>query len=219
MCPNTLAYQLQPYGLRVLSQLQSPGELQAEYPWANSLLLVGQGGHGYWPVFSQSPEYHDSLPDPIDRWSQRIGGAIANELQGVALYPFTGPPYWPFLTWSQAAGDSATSRLGMHLHRTYGLWHSYRFGLLLPEPVKSDHAAAYQTPCHKCDQPCWRQCPVDAFAQQEQYQVQTCRSYILANQQSLCVSEGCQARQACPEGCGSHEPAQQQYHMQVFANG
>ncbi|MDP6968309.1 MAG: ferredoxin [Gammaproteobacteria bacterium] len=214
-----LTQQLQAYGLRILSQLATPKSLQSAYPWAKSLLLIGQGAQGYWRVFSQSAEYQDGQPDPIDRWSLRIGDTVANTNGGVALYPFTGPPYWPFLAWSQTAGDTGASRLGLHLHRTYGLWHSYRFALLLPAAPKPITTKAYQAPCSRCEQPCVDQCPVDAFADPGNYQVDACRHLILNQPNNLCMTQGCQARLACPEGQGSHERAQHQYHMQIFARG
>ena len=212
------------YGLTLLSHFDAKqhlsAELQEQYPWAQSIALVGQGAQGYWPVFSQSAEYLDGAANPIDRWSQRLGDDIAHRFDGQALYPFTGPPYWPFLSWAAAAGDTAPSRLGMHLHRHYGLWHSYRFALLLPNPMPAAvDVDKYQAPCDNCAKPCLTPCPVDAFAKPGEYQVAKCRTYVRDNPQSACYTQGCQARLACPEGQGSHEQAQHQYHMQVFARG
>ncbi len=219
-----IAAKVAQYGLSVLSHFDAKqnlsAELQEQYPWAQSLVLVGQGAQGYWPVFSQSDEYLDGEKDPIDRWGQRIGDDIAANYNGVAFYPFTGPPYWPFLSWAAAAGDTASSRLGMHLHRTYGLWHSYRFALLLPSQApEATPANTYQAPCSTCDKPCLPPCPVDAFANEGEYQVAKCRAYVRDNPDSICYTQGCQARLACPEGQGSHELAQHQYHMRVFARG
>ena len=169
-------------------------------------------------MFSQSPEYLDGQTDPIDRWSKRIGDQLANQHQGQALYPFSGPPYWPFLSWSEAANSTAPSRLGMHLHRDYGLWHSYRFALVLPYIIEQEkEISAYTAPCSRCEQMCVSNCPVGAFDKEGSYDVVTCRAYVRDNPESQCFASGCQARLACPEGQGSHELAQHQYHMQVFA--
>ncbi|MCP4789358.1 MAG: ferredoxin [Gammaproteobacteria bacterium] len=208
------------YGLRVLSWQPTPVDLHAQYPWAQSLLMAGQGGQGYWPILSQSPEFNDQAKDPIDRWSQRIGEQLAEQFYGLALYPFTGPPYWPFLSWAQQAGDTVPSRLGMHLHHVYGLWHSYRFALLLPTGVPTAVAQpnqAHQSPCPSCLQPCLATCPVNAFVEEGKYLVDQCRAYVSSNPQSPCFTQGCQSRLACPEGQGSHEQAQHQYHMRIFA--
>ena len=212
--------QLNQHGLQILGTLPANNDLQRQFPWAKSLLLIGQGGQGYWPVFSQSPEYLDQQPDPIDRWSQRIGDELAQQHQGQALYPFNGPPYWPFLSWAKIANSTAASRLGMHLHRDYGLWHSYRFALVLPYEInQQEEVSSYQAPCSNCEQMCVRICPVGAFNTEGTYDVTTCRTYVRDNPDSQCFSRGCQARLACPEGKGSHELAQHQYHMQVFAKG
>ena len=34
------------------------------------LVLVGNIGSSYWPLFSQSTEYLDGAADPLDRWSR-----------------------------------------------------------------------------------------------------------------------------------------------------
>ena len=214
-----LLQSLNAHGLQILGSLAATEDLQTQFPWAKSLLLVGQGGQGYWPVFSHSPEYLDGEANPIDRWSQRIGDQLAVEYQGQALYPFTGPPYWPFLSWANAANSTAPSRLGMHLHRDYGLWHSYRFALVLPTDIDQKQASTYEAPCPSCKQMCVSSCPVGAFNKQGTYDVVTCRAYVRDNPNSHCFTNGCQARLACPEGQGSHELAQHQYHMQVFAKG
>ena len=208
------------HGLQILSNMPTTDHLRSQYPWAQSIALVGQGAQGYWPVFSQSAEYLHGQANPIDHWSQRIGDDIAHRFDGLALYPFTGPPYWPFLSWAAATGDTAPSRLGMHLHRRYGLWHSYRFALLMPNLAPATKTQdPYQAPCDNCAKPCLTPCPVDAFAKPGEYQVAKCRTYVRDNPQSTCYTQGCQARLACPEGQGSHELAQHQYHMRVFARG
>ncbi len=33
----------------------------------------------------------DTVPHPLDRWSRAIGDALAQEIGGLALYPFGGP--------------------------------------------------------------------------------------------------------------------------------
>lgn len=44
---------------------------------AAALALVGNVGSSMWPHFSVSPEYRDGGLDPLDRWSRRIGDALA----------------------------------------------------------------------------------------------------------------------------------------------
>ena len=122
--------------------------------------------------------------------------------------------------------QSAISSL-LILHQKHGLWHSYRMALLIDQDweqedfsqTDSPHVEPYQAPCNACVQPCLSACPVNAFATAGTYDVALCRAYVRDNPQSDCHQTGCQARLACPEGQGSHELAQHQYHMSVFAKG
>ena len=96
------------------------------------IALVGNTGSSYWPVFSSSSEYRDWLPDSLDRWSKRVAELLANEWSLKAIYPFEGPTYLPFKQWAKRAEPLSQSPLGLMIHPQYGLWHSYRFGLLIP---------------------------------------------------------------------------------------
>ncbi|MEL6701557.1 MAG: ferredoxin, partial [Pseudomonadota bacterium] len=63
----------------------------------------------FWTQFTASHEWQGGLPDPMDRWSQRVIGRLALELDAKAYFPFTGPPYRPFYSWAQRAGQSHAS--------------------------------------------------------------------------------------------------------------
>ena len=94
------------------------------------LLLIGAEGGSLWPTFSQSSEYHDNCADPLDRWSRRVGESMADELEGLAVFPFDGPPFHPFISWATQSGSVNPSRLGLSLHRRFGLWHAFRLSLI-----------------------------------------------------------------------------------------
>ncbi|MEO7937106.1 MAG: hypothetical protein ABIR55_00630, partial [Burkholderiaceae bacterium] len=135
--------------------------------------MVGQVGSECWPVFSTSRFFSDGRPDPMDRWSQSIGDALAQQHGGVALYPSDGPPYAPFQQWAARAEPLQPSPLMLRIHPQWGLWHAYRFALALPQLDMADAAslAASSTTlpadphiCRSCaGQPCLHACPVDAF--------------------------------------------------------
>ena len=78
-----------------------------------TLVLVGFTGTTNWQHFKHSPEASDGAPDPLDRWSQRVITALAEELHAKALFPFQGPPWLPFLKWAQKAESVHPSPLGM----------------------------------------------------------------------------------------------------------
>jgi ferredoxin len=214
MTTAILAKQLHPHGLKLLSVIQHDA---AELSFAQkgsilaagqSLVLIGNCSEGMWPVLSSSEEYLSGESDPLDRWSLRLGEQFARQYNGRAIYPFTGPPFQPFLSWAQANGDSFQSSLGLHIHRQHGLWHGYRFGLILDlnEPTKSklttnplteygptkghfSQSKPIDHPCISCIQPCMQACPVGAFSSNG-YDVVTCRTYIQQNPQTSCAPHG-----------------------------
>ena len=181
------------------------------------IALVGNTGSSYWEDFSRSPEFSDGGSDPLDRWSRRIGDAIAEAFALRALYPFEGPPYFPFQQWAGRAEDLQQSPVGVMMHPEFGLWHSYRFALqgaelmALAQPVSSD------SPCLSCaDKPCLHTCPVDAF-DADGYAYQRCADYLHATPQADCHSRGCLARHACPVAPGyRYVDAQGAFHLRAF---
>src|SRR2546423_5076054 len=68
-----------------------------------TLVLVGFTGNTNWKHFKESPEAQDAAPDPLDRWSLRVIGALAQELGATALFPFGDPPWLPFQRWAREA--------------------------------------------------------------------------------------------------------------------
>jgi ferredoxin len=181
------------------------------------LALVGNIGSSFWPVFSRSTEYLDGLADPLDRWSRRIAEQIALETGAIALYPFSGPPYLPFQQWSKRAEALSQSPLGLMIHPQYGLWHAYRFALLLRSTDETPKPRQVESPCVSCnDQPCLNTCPVEAFSQ-DSYAVQVCADYLKDQQGANCHTQGCIARHACPVGADyRYLPAQTAFHLQAF---
>ena len=182
-----------------------------------AVILVGNTGSSYWPVFSQSSEYLDGEPDPLDRWSRRVAAAIVERHPLQVIFPFEGPPYYPFLQWAQRAEALAQSPLGLMIHPKYGLWHSYRFALLTDTEGEASKVAAVESPCLSCvSQPCLNTCPVDAF-DANGYAVDRCAEYLKRTPQADCHSSGCMARYACPVAREyRYTPQQNQFHLSAF---
>jgi len=183
------------------------------------LVLVGNIGSSYWPIFSRSAEYLDGEADPLDRWSRRVATEIAAELSLQPVYPFSGPPYYPFQQWAQRAEALEQSPLGVMMHPEFGLWHSYRFALLGAEFEVVEDKILDESPCHSCDtKPCLQRCPVGAF-DGDGYDVDRCAGYLLQTPQAECHSRGCLARYACPVAAElSYVPVQGEFHLQAFLN-
>ncbi len=185
---------------------------------AKSLLLVGTAGSSFWTGFCATPEYLDRIPNPLDRWSRRMGDGLAGKFNGRAIYPFDGPPYHPFLRWAQHAEPLQVSKLGLSIHPAYGLWHTYRFAVLLPHEITTSmHAEVDTNICNACtDQPCLQSCPVDAFSNNH-YDVDACIGYLKSDASSDCHTLGCVARRSCPVGAAySYEKEHAAFHMAAF---
>jgi len=202
-------------GLEVMGALH-PAECGARQLDGGTLILLGTGA-AFWPVFSASQEAQDAQPHPIDRWSTRVVGNLANTYLSKALYPFGGPPYAPFIDWALKSGRAFISPTGMMVHDTVGLMISYRgalhFAKMLDIPIPQS-----VSPCETCiGQPCVPACPVGALGDKAPYDVAACHKYLDTVPGKDCMLHGCATRRACPfsQGAGrGHD--QSTLHMKAF---
>jgi len=181
-----------------------------------TLVLLG-AGPGFWDVFTAAPEWGDGTPDPIDCWSIRVVGGLAESFGASAHYPFGGPPHAPFIDWALKSGRAFSSPTGLLVHDRVGMMISYRgalhFGDILAFP-----AAAAPSPCDGCaDKPCLSACPVGALGAGHPYDVPRCHAFLDRSAGKSCMMEGCAVRRACPVSQGAHRrPAQSAHHMRSF---
>ena len=113
---NTLASALARFALVPVGSLDDNGQ---------TIVLVGPDEPAFWPLFTESPEYKDGSPDPMDRWSRRVLSHVALEMDAEPLFPFGGPPYEPFFTWAIKSGRFWASPIGFLVHDTAGLFASF----------------------------------------------------------------------------------------------
>lgn len=182
-----------------------------------TLMLVGFTGRRNWEPFKESPEARDGAPDPLDRWSLRVIGALARDLGAIALFPFTGPPWLPFYRWGQKAEPLHPSPIGLLIHPDWGLWHSWRGALAFRARLELPPPDRRPSPCDSCaDKPCLTTCPVAAF-KQDRYDVAACVAHIETAQGADCMNQGCRARRACPLGVQHrYTPDQAHFSMRAF---
>lgn len=182
-----------------------------------TLVLAGFIGRENWSSFAASPEAADGQPDPLDRWSRRVIGAIAQAVGASAIFPFDGPPWAPFQRWAQKAEPVYPSPLGMLIHPDWGLWHAWRGALAFRQRLDLPEPARRSSPCESCaGKPCLSACPVAAFKPDE-YDVRVCVSHIDAAEGAGCMEQGCRARLACPVGARHrYGPDRAQFHMRAF---
>ena len=144
-------------------------------------------------------------------------GELADRLGAVALYPFGGPPHWPFQQWAQRAESVHPAPVGLLVHPTFGLWHSYRGALGFSDAIGLSSAGSRPSPCLACDgRPCLHACPVGAFSDAG-YDVSACARHLSAPAGADCMERGCRARRACPVGADhAHGAAQASFAMRAF---
>lgn len=179
-----------------------------------TMLLFAPEEPGFWPRVTATPEFQDEAPDPLDRWSTRVIGALAEATGGRALFPFGGPPYLPFIAWATRTGRAWPSPVGMLVHDRDGLMISIRGAIALPYSI--DLPATGPRPCETCAAPCHSACPVDALGP-DGYDVAACHAYLDTDPGRDCMESGCKARRACPLSAASGRgPTQSAYHMRQF---
>ncbi|MDU8946316.1 ferredoxin [Ovoidimarina sediminis] len=182
-----------------------------------TLVLLGPGEPGFWPHLLDTPEWADGQPDAVDRWSRRVIGTLACDLGGKAYFPFSGPPWHPFIAWARRSGRAWESPVTLLVNDRAGLMVSYRGALGLGERLALPQPGP--RPCDTCDtRPCLSACPVTALTTIG-YDIPACKGYLSTEVgKESCMAKGCAVRRACPisETYGRLE-AQSAYHMSHFA--
>jgi hypothetical protein len=180
-----------------------------------TLVLLGPADAAMWEMFRASAEAQDGLPDPLDRWSRRVIGGLADELGARAFFPFDGPPWHPFQRWAARGEGAVVSPVGMQATSRRGLWASYRGALGFAAWLSLPPRQLASGPCLGCPAPCLTACPVDAFAGAS-YDVPRCVAHVAGEAGAAC-RDGCLVRANCPAGVGLQLPVvQRAFHMGAF---
>ncbi|PPR57666.1 MAG: hypothetical protein CFH10_02161 [Alphaproteobacteria bacterium MarineAlpha4_Bin2] len=179
-----------------------------------TVILIGNVGPDMWKSFSQM---HSNSPNVLDDWSKCVIDAAASATNGIALYPFGGPPFLPFQRWAAKAEPVAPSPLGILIHPEFGLWHAYRGALAYSAEIDLPPKEHRHIPCDTCeDKPCLSACPVGAFSNSG-YEVVRCTEYLKAHLEGDCMTWGCRARRRCPIGTQfEYKSKQAAFHMSAF---
>ncbi|MBY6068005.1 ferredoxin [Leisingera aquaemixtae] len=182
-----------------------------------TLLLLGTD-RSFWPLLKAAPEYRDGAPDPVDRWSVRVVGALAETLGGSAYFPFGGPPYTPFINWALASGRFFTSPSQMMVHDQAGMMISLRGAIHFEQEFDIPPPPLAKSPCLSCPtRPCLAACPVSALSDGAPYDLAACHGYLDTRAGAGCMTGGCLSRLACPlSRTARRNPEQTAHHMRHF---
>ena len=176
-----------------------------------TLALLGPGT-GFWSVFTDSAEYADGRAHPMDRWSARVIGALAQTCGAQPFFPFGANPPHPFYHWALATGRVWSSPVRLLVHDRAGLWVSFRGALGFA--ARWDKPAPTARPCDDFPAPCLRACPAGALDAQG-YDVPRCHDWLATG--GACLTQGCLVRAACPMSQTHDRPrAQSEFHMRAF---
>ncbi|MCY4541145.1 MAG: ferredoxin [Rhodobacteraceae bacterium] len=188
-------------------------------PGTRTVLLLGPLEPGFWKFVSAQIEFRDGAPDPLDRWSMRTIGELAERTGSVAKFPFGGPPYHPFGEWALRTGRCWNSPIQFLVHDTSGLMISFRGALCVPALLELP-ATSEDSPCKRCTgQPCLDACPVGALAF-DLYDVDRCRKHIEDIRGQECLFQGCKARRSCPlSKTHLRDSRQSRLHQEAFLRG
>lgn len=166
---------------------------------SRNVVLLGFTGAMQWSTFASSAEFADGEPDPLDRWSARVIEQLATLFAARPLYPFDGPPWWPFQQWARRAETLHASPLGILLHAHFGPWHAYRGALLFAEELTVPARIEWDRPCDSCAaKPCIASCPAGAVTLRDFDRV-ACAAHVASPRGVACRS-GCLSRGSCPIG-------------------
>lgn len=185
---------------------------------ARAVLLVGNGGAGYWRHFSQwRAGQPGGIAHPLDTWSRRTIEVAAGAVGARVVMP-NDRPFAPFQRWAMRAEGLRPSPLGILMHPRFGLWHAYRGALLLDVEVSIQAPGAVIHLCDLCvGKPCLNACPVAAHAG-EGFAYETCVSHVRSPQGHECRARGCLDRNACPQAAKWRYPAEAQaFHQKAYA--
>jgi epoxyqueuosine reductase len=178
-----------------------------------SIVILSPAEPDFWPHLKVQPEYSDGQPDPVDRWSVRVIGEMAEALGGAAILPHHGPPYAPFYSWALASGRFWASPVKLLVHAEAGLFASMRGAIRIKGRIDLPAAAR---PCDSCKgKPCLTACPAHALTG-EGYDVPACHAHLDDAAGRACFEGGCLVRRACPIGQGRRSAEQSAHHMRHF---
>ena len=211
---DQISHLARPHALAVLGALHKDAAPVPE--GIESVVMLGPQEPGFWASFTRSPEYRDTQPDPMDRWSRRIIDGLADALGAQAFYPFATTPPHPFYTWAKATGRAWPSPVQFLVHDVAGLWLSYRGALGFAQRLDLPPPPATQSPCTTCAQPCVTACPVRALTRTG-YDTAACHAYLDQPAGQACMTGGCAVRAACPVSQSyGRDPEQSAFHMRHF---
>lgn len=187
------------------------GRLAVRHPHARTVVVLAQGGAGFWERFRRDVTGAGRLADaedPLDAWTRAVVADVVARAQAAAPRPcrlvFPTDAAVDFRRLGMLAGLGVPSRLGLLMHPEYGTWIALRAAVLVPVPLAPSPSLAGFAPCETCDgRPCEPACPAGAVSERG-WDVPACTAHRMRPDETC--GAGCHARLACPVGAAQRYP-------------
>ncbi len=178
------------------------------------LLLLGNGGTGFWRALRRSGQLLNQEDNPVDHYVIETIRDTLDPNQLIHIF-YPGDHFTPLTQLGTRCGWHHVSPLGLGIHSEYGLWFAYRALALVqrqfePSPLlppSADLIAKEPSPCQRCvGKPCLAACPASAV-KPDGFQLDLCAHHRLAPHSDCRAT--CHARSACPVGIRHQYSAEQ----------
>jgi len=169
---------IEKHGLKILGLSNVNGLPENMFNEYKSMYLIGNQGASMEIIFEKGL-IDIGKKNPLDTWTRGVLDDISASLDCPVVYPFEGPPYYPFQRWAVNTGLYFLSPLKLIISPHYGLWQGLRGALLFEEDFRPPADMHGETsPCETCrERSCLKTCPVSAFSE-ERYDVVGCARYL-----------------------------------------
>ena len=185
-------------------------------PGCRSVLVFASGGTALWEAFCRDlrahPQHLTDEDHPLDAFiARQIRAADPDPPESRRWIRCAAEPeaFIDFRPLAHDAGMGWTSRMGLLLHPTFGLWMGLRAACFTTEVLPVTGPVAADNPCDACPGHCASACPGEAFVA-GRLKIQRCAAFHVTA--DTCHGR-CHARLACPVGeQHRHGPLQHHYH-------
>ena len=106
-----------PFGMIIRGGFH-PRDKDKAPPDTQTIIMIGNAGPEMWHAFSNEPHIG---PNALDAWTIKNLTPIADDVKAQIIFPFDGPPYYPFQHWAMQADDVYPSPIGPLIHPGFGL--------------------------------------------------------------------------------------------------
>lgn len=203
-----------------LSGVAAGKQWQDILPRCQSVFVFGSGGPRLWNHFLRDLKRRPHL---VQRNSHPLDNFVKKKLREVDPQPpksrlwvrcaANEKTFVDFKVLAHQAGLGWSSKLGILINKTYGLWFGIRLACFTTELINPTGPLLKPGPCDTCnDFNCVTKCPGEAISTLKGWNLDQCVSF--QNKKTTCQQQ-CPSRLACPiSRAHTYSEVEQNYHHQ-----